>query len=107
MKKNPITSTALFGALTAVLAKPTPPSKWDVITALPESADEIELKFQPLLDFDMDGCYNTAAISPDGYTNPGHGATGTPEGDCRGLHQLENSNTYSRKRCNNGYCAIM
>lgn len=100
-------TTALLGALAAVDATPALRAKRDVITALPEGADPTELKFQPILDFDSDGCYNTAAIDPSGYCNPGHDATGTPQGDCRDAHQLENSNTYSRMRCNNGICATM
>jgi hypothetical protein len=84
-----------------------PISKRDVITPLPQSADEIDLKFQPGLDYDSDGCYNTAAISPDGTTNPGRRATAKVQGECQGLAQLQNSNAYSRRRCNNGYCAIM
>ncbi|KAG5657789.1 hypothetical protein KAF25_007822 [Fusarium avenaceum] len=106
MQNKLFTAAALLGAL----ASASPMSKnvkRDVITALPGSADETENKFQPALDFDGDGCYQTAAIDPDGNVNPGHGATGTPQGDCRDPHQLENSNTYSRKRCNNGFCAIM
>ncbi|KAF4124978.1 Necrosis inducing protein (NPP1) [Geosmithia morbida] len=79
----------------------------DIIEALPESASDDELRFQPQLDFDSDGCYQTAAISPDGTCNPGQDATGTPQGNCRDPRQLESSNTYSRKRCNNGYCAYM
>jgi hypothetical protein len=79
----------------------------DILTPLPQNATELELRFQPALDFDTDGCYNTAAIDPDGNTNPGKGATKRPEGDCRDRAQLENSNVYSRTRCNNGYCAIM
>lgn len=102
-----VTATALLGALGSVQAKPMRQAKRDIISAIPGSADDVENKFQPLLDFDQDGCYNTAAISEDGTLNGGHDATGTPEGDCRDAHQLENSNAYSRKRCNNGYCAIM
>ncbi|KAH6876806.1 necrosis inducing protein-domain-containing protein [Thelonectria olida] len=101
------TTAAILGALAIVQAKPTPLLKRDILTALPERADEIELKFQPLLDFDSDGCYNTAAIDPSGNTNPGRDATDTPQGGCRDPHQLEDSNVYSRKRCNNGICAIM
>ncbi|KAL9570457.1 hypothetical protein ACKAV7_005388 [Fusarium commune] len=95
------TAAVILGALTIVQAKPTPLLKRDVLTAVPERADEIELKFQPLLDFDSDDCYNTAAIDLSGNTNPGKGATGTPQGECRDPNQLENSNVYSRKRCNN------
>jgi len=81
--------------------------KRDIISPLPSNADSLEYDLQPLLDFDSDGCYNTAAIDPSGRTNPGKGATGTPEGQCRDRPQLENSNAYSRTRCNNGYCAVM
>jgi hypothetical protein len=106
MQNKLFTAAALLGALAS--ASPVSKNiKRDVLTALPGSADETENKFQPALDFDGDGCYQTAAIDPDGNLNPGHGATGTPQGDCRDPHQLENSNTYSRKRCNNGFCAIM
>lgn len=79
----------------------------DILRPLREGADGLEITLQPLLDFDKDGCYNTAAIDPDGRTNPGKKATGTPQGQCRDKVQLENSNAYSRKRCNNGYCAVM
>jgi hypothetical protein len=103
MRASLITATAVFGALTAA----SPVTKRDILTPLPGAADATESRFQPLLDFDSDGCYNTAAIDPSGYTNPGKGATGTPQGDCRDPPQLDNSNAYSRKRCNNGYCAIM
>lgn len=100
-------AAALLSALALVNASPATLRRRDILTPLPEGADDVELKFQPLLDFDSDGCYNTAAIDPDGNTNPGKDATGTPQGDCRDAHQLENSNVYSRKRCNNGVCAIM
>lgn len=110
MHKILLTTGAFMAALSVVGAQPVvskTPAKRDVLTALEQSADDDELTFQPQLDFDGDGCYQTAAIDPSGNLNPGHGATGTPEGDCRDPPQLENSNTYSRKRCNNGYCAVM
>ncbi|PDY58491.1 hypothetical protein CN449_26715 [Bacillus thuringiensis] len=43
----------------------------DVIKALPQNASNIELEYAPVYDYDTDGCYATAAISPDGTTNPG------------------------------------
>lgn len=99
---------AFVGIVTSVRAiSPGPILKRDIITPLPQSADEQELKFQPGLDYDSDGCYNTAAIDPNGKTNPGKAATKRVEGECRSQAQLDNSNAYSRKRCNNGYCAIM
>lgn len=98
---------ATVGLLAVAHANPVAVKRNVLKAALPEGADDIEKKLQPYLDFDTDGCYNTAAIDPDGNLNEGHKATGTPQGDCRDPHQLEHSNTYSRKRCNNGYCAVM
>lgn len=111
---NSLPTIAGLSAIAIVMASPMPsniqPSTLtgrDVLQRLPEGSDPLEVRLQPLLDFDKDGCYNTAAIDPSGRTNPGKAATGTPEGKCRDRAQLDNSNTYSRKRCNNGYCAIM
>ncbi|KAL2754924.1 hypothetical protein ACRALDRAFT_1071536 [Sodiomyces alcalophilus JCM 7366] len=101
------TTFALLGALMAVQAMPVNHVKRNILQALPESADEMDLRFQPLLDFDTDSCYNTAAIDPNGRPNPGEQATGSITGDCRWRQQLENSNVYSRRRCNNGICAIL
>ncbi|KAM3499410.1 hypothetical protein MY10362_007327 [Beauveria mimosiformis] len=103
------TLIALSGILALARASPIVDNicKRDVIGALDESADQSEIDVQPLLDFDSDGCYQTSAIDKDGKTNPGHGATGTLQGDCRDAHQLDNANSYSRKRCNNGICAVM
>lgn len=107
MPSYTLTITAVLGALLSVQAHPAVLSARDVIQALPGNATAIETKFQPLVDFDSDGCYNTAAISPDGKTNPGLGKTRSPKGGCRDPAQLASSNVYSRKRCNEGYCAIM
>ncbi|KAM5363210.1 hypothetical protein ACJA88_013648 [Fusarium oxysporum] len=57
-----------------------PQVRRDVIKALPISADNVDLRFRPILDFDSDGCYFTAPIDPS---------------------------VYFRKRCNNGYRAFM
>ncbi|KAH8680485.1 necrosis inducing protein-domain-containing protein [Ilyonectria robusta] len=62
---------------------------------------------KPLLDFDSDRCYNTAAMDPSGRINSGKGATGTPYGQCCDPPQLDNSKACSRKRCNNGYCTVI
>lgn len=43
----------------------------DILMPLQEGASERALKFQPFLDFDTDSCFNTAAIDPEGRTNPG------------------------------------
>ncbi|KAL8334448.1 hypothetical protein RB598_008954 [Gaeumannomyces tritici] len=84
----------------------------DIRGALPVRALAIEHKFQPVLDFDKDGCYYTSAIDPNGNRNPGLGpGQGVPpnclRSTCRDPNRLQNSNVYSRARCNNGWCAIM
>lgn len=106
MHKNSLVG-AVLAVLATVEALPQTAKREELGANLPESAHEIEKKFQPYVDYDGDGCYNTAAIDPDGNVNHGHDATGTPEGHCHNPPLLEKSNTYSRRRCNNGYCAVM
>ncbi|KAK3937757.1 necrosis inducing protein-domain-containing protein [Diplogelasinospora grovesii] len=80
----------------------------DIRGSLPVNAMGIEHQFQPLMDFDRDGCYYTSAIDPNGNVNPGLGPVAKcPADDCRNKNRLENNNLYSRTRCNNGWCAIM
>ncbi|KAK4221545.1 necrosis inducing protein-domain-containing protein [Podospora fimiseda] len=77
-------------------------------TALPQKATENDLRWQPTLDFDTDGCYNVPAIDAQG--NVVQGLTNTWTGlssDCRDLSDLDNNNVYSRQRCNNGVCVYM
>ncbi|KAG8666657.1 hypothetical protein FPOAC1_011467 [Fusarium poae] len=83
------------------------PSASEILEPLPEAASRKELRFQPYIDFDKDGCYNTAAIDANGRRNPGIMKSFSPSKNCRNKKQLLNSNVYSRKRCNHGYCAIM
>lgn len=71
------------------------------------NASEMEIKFQPGLDFDGDCCYQTAVMNQDGVFNDGAPQTGTHAGTCRDEAQLDNSNTYARTRCNNGICGIV
>ncbi|KAI0477848.1 necrosis inducing protein [Xylariaceae sp. FL0804] len=103
------TAILLLAAAASVSGSPVQEiTKRDVLTPLPQNAYPDAIKFQPVMDFDTDSCYNTAAIDPDGNTNPGlqHKSTGVTE-NCRQLNRLENANVYSRMRCNNGVCAIM
>ncbi|RGP64957.1 necrosis inducing -domain-containing [Fusarium sporotrichioides] len=82
-----------------------------LIGNLPNGAHEMEHKFQPLTDFDKDGCYYTSAIDANGNTNGGLTQSNVigkgPAADCRDNNRLERNNVYSRRRCNNGWCAIM
>ncbi|GGX59055.1 NPP1 family protein [Streptomyces minutiscleroticus] len=75
--------------------------------ALPANADSMDRTFQPALDYDTDGCYSTPAIGPDGTLNPGLNPTGALNGNCRDASDLDNTNSYSRSKCNNGWCAIV
>ncbi|KAK3989619.1 necrosis inducing protein [Cladorrhinum sp. PSN332] len=105
-----LTSAMLLAStLTLVTASPVEQIQArDVIGTLPAGASDIELKFQPAVDFDKDGCYPTSAVDAQGNLNPGlNHKQGCPESRCRDPAQLNNLNVYSRSRCNNGFCGIM
>lgn len=88
----------------ALIARDAP----DPPKALPETATASDLKWQPVLDFDTDGCYNVPAIDADGNIVEGldNNFTGLSS-DCRDLSDLENNNVYSRQRCNSGWCVYL
>ena len=91
--KTLFTAAALFGALGSA----------GLVTPLPETGHPNAIRFQPKLDFDTDSCYNTAAVDPHGYLNPGAGVSE----ECRTPGRLRNSNAYVRARCNHNICAYM
>jgi hypothetical protein len=98
----PIAASALLGALVL------PGVAWaDPPQALPSSAPAADQQWQPAIDFDTDGCYNTPAIGPGGTLNPGLSLGGDVNGKCHDASDLVNTNTYSRSKCNNGWCAYM
>ncbi|CAI4217808.1 unnamed protein product [Parascedosporium putredinis] len=76
--------------------------------ALPQRATANDLRWQPSLDFDRDGCYNVPAI--DAY---GKVAEGLPHNwvsvssDCRDASDLDNNNVYARQRCNGDWCVYL
>jgi hypothetical protein len=96
----------VFGALVLVLTVATP-AQADVISKMAQNADGLEQTYSPAYDYDGDGCYATAAITSWGYVNPGLPLGGAVNGHCHDRAQLDESNTYSREMCNNGWCAIM
>ncbi|MFJ4406634.1 NPP1 family protein [Streptomyces sp. NPDC088910] len=96
----------MFAAIAFILAL-SAPAQANVINKMPQNADGTEQAFSPAYDYDGDGCYATAAISSDGYVNPGLKPGGATNGHCHDYGQLDQSNTYSRKWCNHGWCAIM
>lgn len=101
---------ALAAALPVALAGPmsvNPASllKRDPPPAIPSCATGGDAKWQPVMDFDTDGCYNTPAIGPDGALAEGlDNCYTTGESGCRDESDLDGNNVYSRARCNNGWC---
>lgn len=95
-----------LGAAALVLALPGIANA-SVLQALPQNADGLEQTFSPAYDYDGDGCYATAAIGTDGTLNPGLSLGGDVNGHCHDSAQLNNSNTYSREKCNNDWCAVV
>jgi len=79
----------------------------DNLPNLPENANGYEASFSPAFDYDTDGCYAVAAISPDGTLNPGLNPSGDVNGHCHDQIDLDRTQTYARSRCDNGWCAIV
>ncbi|MGY1439777.1 NPP1 family protein [Streptomyces reniochalinae] len=94
------------GAFALVVALPGT-ALADPPQALPANAGEMEKKFQPAYDYDRDGCYATPAIGPDGTIAPGLKIGGDMNGNCRDATDLANTNTYSRSKCDSGWCALV
>ncbi|PNP74116.1 hypothetical protein FNYG_12560 [Fusarium nygamai] len=70
---------------------------------LDANADEDSLRYQPAFYFDKSICNHAAAIDTNGTAN-----TGVPNGTaCRSRSRLASAKVYTRKRCNNGWCAYM
>lgn len=99
---GPYRNGTAYTNITVSLASPDPP------TALPQKATADDLKWQPVMDFDKDGCYNVPAIDADGNISEGleHNWVSASQ-DCRDASDLENNNVYSRQRCNNGWCVYL
>jgi len=78
-----------------------PPSALDWAAPWPDRV------YEPAFDYDRDGCYPTPAIGRDGTLAPGLGMGGAENGRCRDSWDLDNTNAYSRVKCNNGWCAYL
>ncbi|MGD6749208.1 NPP1 family protein [Streptomyces sp. BH105] len=94
-----VTATTVVALAGTALAAPPPP--------LPANADAMEQTFQPAYDYDTDGCYPTAAIGPDGTVNGGLAPSGAVNGQCHDASDLDDTNGYSRTKCNSGWCVIL
>lgn len=99
------TTTAAAAAMLvipAAYAHAEPPS---AIPANPEANDAM---WQPAMDYDKDGCYATPAIGADGTIAEGLDTSGDLNGDCRDQSDLDNTNAYSRSKCDDsGWCAYL
>ncbi|MGH3759617.1 NPP1 family protein [Actinophytocola sp.] len=98
------TFTVIVGAAAVMLAASA--VAWaEPPTALPANFTDEDGKWQPAFDYDGDGCYPTPAIGPDGALNPGLNPSGALDGECHDQSDLDNTNSYARSMCNNGWCA--
>jgi lysophospholipase L1-like esterase len=104
---------AVFSVL--VVASPASADPSDPPTALPQNATDADLKWQPGLDYDSNGCYNVPAIGPTatGGLDPAYISYGLDHNNttsslyCHDKRDLDNTNAYSRQRCNNGWCVYL
>ena len=99
-------SLIVAGSALAMIVAVASPALAAAPAKLPGNAEALESKWQPAYDYDTDGCYPTPAIGPDGTVNGGLKPTGSLSGDCHDTSDLDNTNGYSRYKCNNGWCAI-
>ncbi|WP_264935132.1 NPP1 family protein, partial [Streptomyces sp. A012304] len=77
-----------------------------ILKPLPESTTSFQKTFRPYFDYDSNSCFPAAAIDRNGTLNGGLQDTGSVTGGCRTDH-LGEANTYSRVKCNNGWCGII
>ncbi|MFI6076373.1 NPP1 family protein [Actinoplanes sp. NPDC051343] len=91
----------------ALIVLPATPAFADPPGRLPQNAGGYEQSFSPAYDYDTDGCYATSAIGADGTIAPGLNPSGAVNGHCHDQSDLDDSQTYARSKCNNGWCAIV
>ncbi|MEV0219055.1 NPP1 family protein [Streptomyces sp. NPDC050704] len=99
-------AAAVVGSAVALTVGLTGSASAAVLTPLPESTTAFQKTFQPVFDYDSDGCLPATAIDINGTLNGGLDDSGPVTGQCRSGH-LGNANTYSRVKCNNGWCGIV
>ncbi|MCD7443216.1 NPP1 family protein [Streptomyces lincolnensis] len=77
-----------------------------VLNPLNESTTTFQKNFQPVFDYDGNSCFPATAIDSSGTFNGGLDDSGSVTGQCRTGH-LGKAQTYSRVKCNNGWCGIV
>lgn len=78
-----------------------------VLAPLPANATTFQRAFEPVYDYDTDSCYPAAAVDAGGNLNGGLNPSGSITGGCRTANHLNNDNSYSRAKCNQGWCGII
>ncbi|WP_105968124.1 NPP1 family protein [Streptomyces geranii] len=71
---------------------------------LPYQASAFQDKYQPLFDYDHDGCYPSSAVDKNGHLNGGLNTVGDPGAGCRFIGR---ANTYVRSACDATWCAYV
>ncbi|NMO57322.1 hypothetical protein HH310_39895 [Actinoplanes sp. TBRC 11911] len=104
---RPRAAAFIAGVAALLIVLPATPALADPPHNLPQNAGGYEQSFSPAYDYDGDGCYAVSAIGPDGTLNGGLNTTGAVNGSCHDRSDLDNSQTYARSKCNNGWCAIV
>lgn len=107
LKRGAARLATVLGAAALAVVVPASMAHADPPHNLPQNAGGYEQSFSPAYDYDVDGCYATPAIGPDGTLAPGLNTTGAVNGSCRDQSDLDNSQTYARSTCNNGWCAVV
>ena len=107
IRRTPTRVAATLVVAALALTAPAAVAHADPPPNLPQNASSTEQSFSPAYDYDGDGCYATPAIGPDGTIAPGLDIGGAVNGNCRDQSDLDSSQTYSREKCNNGWCAVM
>jgi len=97
----------VFGSVIAMLLGISGVAFADPPQALDWSAPSADRTYEPAFDYDGDGCYPTPAIGRDGTIAPGLNTTGAVNGSCHDSWDLDNTNAYSRVKCNNGWCGYI
>ncbi|KAG5804535.1 hypothetical protein H9Q74_008771 [Fusarium xylarioides] len=94
---------SIASAFPSRISKPERPFPRPASQKLDANADKDSLRYQPAFYFDKRICNLAAAVDENGAVN-----TGIPNGTpCRARSGLASAKVYTRKRCNNGWCAYM
>ncbi|MEU5324188.1 NPP1 family protein [Streptomyces sp. NPDC021056] len=103
-------AAVVAGSVAALSAGLTGSANAANLTPLPYmgAGSTMQEMFQPLFDYDADGCYPAPAVDASGRLNGGLNPSGSVGGGCKSNH-LTHANTYSRAKCDkgSGWCGVV